>query len=147
MPTIRETIDADIRTAMLEKNEVARDALRMVKSAMMLEEVANGAPLDDAQASVVLQRAIKTRRESIEAYVAGGRAEAAQREQAEIDIIARYLPQSLSEEETRIAIAAIVAELGLAGTKDMGRLMKELKARHPSVDGKVASALAPAALG
>lgn len=147
MPTIRETIDADIRTAMLEKNEVARDALRMAKSEMLLKEVEVGAPLDDAQASDVLKRAIKTRRESIEQYVLGGRAESAAREQAEIDVLARYLPQGMSESATLDAMRAIAAELGLAGKKDMGRLMKEVKARHPSVDGKMASNLAADVLG
>jgi uncharacterized protein YqeY len=147
MPTLRDTIDADIRTAMLEKNEIARDALRMVKSEMLLKEVEVGAPLDDAQVTEVLKRAIKTRRESIEQYVAGGRAESAAREQAEIDVVARYLPAEMSEADTRAAIEAIVRELGLSGKKDMGRLMKELKARHPSVDGKTASQLAGSALG
>jgi uncharacterized protein YqeY len=147
MPTIRETIDADIRTAMLEKNEVARDALRMAKSEMLLKEVEVGAPLDDAQATEVLKRAIKTRRESIEQYVLGGRAESAAREQAEIDVLARYLPEGMSESATLDAMRAIAAELGLTGKKDMGRLMKEVKARHPSVDGKMASNLAGDVLG
>jgi uncharacterized protein YqeY len=132
---------------MLAKDEVTRDALRMVKSEMLLKEVELGAALDDEHAVSVLQRAIKTRRESIEQYVAGGRAEAAAREQAEIDVIGRYLPAALSPEETRAAIAAIVSELSLTGKKDMGRLMKELKLRHPSIDGKVAASLAGELLG
>jgi uncharacterized protein YqeY len=147
MSTIRETIDADIRTAMLEKNEVARDALRMAKSDMLLKEVETGGALDDAQAIAVLQRAIKTRRESIEQYVAGGRPETAAREQAEIDVLSRYLPKGMSEEETRAAITAIVHELSLSGEEDPGRLMKEIKVRHPSIDGNLASSIAATALG
>lgn len=146
MPTLRETIDADLRAAMLAKDEITRDALRMVKSDIVNREVELGA-IDDAQTASVITRAIKTRRESIEQYVAGGRPDAAAREQAEIDVLSRYLPKAMSEDETRAAIDAIVRELGLAGKKDLGRLMKELKARHPSVDGKIASQLGGAALG
>ena len=79
--------------------------------------------------------------------LARGRADAAAREQAEIDVLSRYLPQAMTESATLDAMRAIAAELGLAGKKDMGRLMKEVKARHPSVDGKMASNLAADVLG
>jgi uncharacterized protein YqeY len=145
--TLRATLDADIKRSMLEKDEVRRDTLRQAKAEVLLEETKLGRDLSDAEVLDVYRRQIKSRRESIEQYRAAGRAETADREQQEIAVLEAYLPRQLDEAETRAAIAALVAELGLAGKKDLGRLMKELKARHPTVDGKLASQLAGPALG
>ena len=145
--TLRATLDADIKRSMLEKDEVRRDTLRQAKAEVLLEETKLGRDLADAEVLDVYRRQIKSRRESIEQYRAAGRAETADREQQEIAVLEAYLPRQLDEAETRAAIAALVAELGLSGKKDLGRLMKELKARHPTVDGKLASQLAAPALG
>lgn len=145
--TLRATLDADIKRSMLEKDEVRRDTLRQAKAEVLLEETKLGRDLSDAEVLDVYRRQIKSRRESIEQYRAAGRAETADREQQEIAVLEAYLPRQLDEAETRAAIAALVAELGLSGKKDLGRLMKELKARHPTVDGKLASQLAGPALG
>jgi len=103
---------------------------------------------DDALVVEVLQKMVKQRRESIEMYRKGGREELAQAEEREVAVIERFLPQQMSEDETRAAIEAIKAELGASGMKDMGRVMAELKARHASVlDMSKASALVKAALG
>jgi uncharacterized protein YqeY len=83
----------------------------------------------------VLQKMAKQRRESIEMYDSGGRKELADRERSELAVIEEFMPQQLSEAETRAAIEAIMAELGAGGMKDMGRVMAELKARHgPQLD-------------
>ena len=142
MTTLRATLDADLKAAMIAKDEVARDALRMTKSDVLLREVEAGRPLTDEEVVAVLQKGIKSRRDSIDSYRAGGRDDAAAKEEAEIAVLSRYLPKALDEAETRAAIQAICAELGLATKKDMGRLMKELKARHDAVDGRLASKLA-----
>jgi uncharacterized protein YqeY len=90
---------------------------------------------DDAMVVEVLQKMAKQRRESIEMYDSGGRKELADRERSELAVIEEFMPQQLSEAETRAAIEAIMAELGAGGTKDMGRVMAELKARHgPQLD-------------
>ncbi|MBS0284831.1 MAG: GatB/YqeY domain-containing protein [Proteobacteria bacterium] len=103
---------------------------------------------DDALVVEVLQKMVKQRRESIEMYRRGGREELAQAEEREVAVIERFLPQQMSEDETRAAIEAIKAELGASGMKDMGRVMAELKARHASVlDMSKASGLVKAALG
>lgn len=140
--TLRETIDADLKKAMLEKDEVAKNALRMAKADLILKEVEKGSSLSDEEVVAILQKGVKSRNDSIEQFRAGGREDAAKAEEAEIAILARYLPRSLGETETRAAIEALVAELGLASKKDMGRLMKELKARHEGVDGRTASKIA-----
>jgi uncharacterized protein YqeY len=90
---------------------------------------------DDAMVVEVLQKMAKQRRESIEMYDSGGRKELADRERSELAVIEEFMPQQLSEAETRAAIEAIMAELGAGGMKDMGRVMAELKARHgPQLD-------------
>ena len=95
----------------------------------------------------VLMKMAKQRRESIEMYDTGGRTELADQERGELAVIEEFLPQQLSEDETRTAIAEIKAELGASSVKDMGRVMAQLKARHPtSLDMSKASALVKEAL-
>ena len=135
-----EQINADLKKAMLERDEVTRDTLRMIKSELLT--------LDDPDEIVVLSRAVKSRRDSIKSYVEGGRQDLAYKEQAEIEVIQRYLPKQLSEGETREAIAGIIEELGLSSKRELGQVMKELKARFPGqVDGKQASSIAGQLLG
>jgi uncharacterized protein YqeY len=133
--SLLEQINADLKKAMLERDEVTRDTLRMVKSELLT--------LDDPDELVVLSRAVKTRRDSIKSYVEGGRQDLADKEQAEIEVIERYLPKQLSEDETREVIAGIIEELDLSSKKDLGKVMKEVKARYPGqVDGRLASSIA-----
>jgi len=135
-----EQINADLKKAMLERDEVTRDTLRMVKSELLT--------LDNPDELAVLSRAVKTRRDSIKSYVEGGRQDLADKEQAEIEVIERYLPKQLSEGETREAIAGIIGELGLSTKKDLGKVMKEVKQRYPGqVDGRLASSIAAELLG
>lgn len=143
MPTIRERIDADLKKAMLEKNEAARDALRLAKSELLLKEVEAGRPLTDDEAIAVLSKGVKTRKDAMEEFRAGGRQDLVDKEERELVFLVPYLPKTLDAAETRAAIDALVKELGLASKKDMGRLMKELKTRHGAgLDGKLASQLA-----
>ena len=135
-----EKIDADLKKAMLERDVVTRDTLRMVKSELLT--------LDEPDEIAVLSRAVKSRRDSIKSYVEGGRQDLADTEQAEIEVIERYLPKQLSEDEARGAIAAIIDELGLSSKKELGTVMKEIKARYPGqVDGRLASSIAGQLLG
>jgi uncharacterized protein len=149
---IRDDIKAALVTAMKagEKQDVA--AIRLIQSAIKnrdIEARTGKAPEDDDALVVeVLQKMVKQRRESIDMYEKGGRAELAAAEAAEVAVIERFLPQQMSEEETRAAIEAIKAELGAGGMKDMGRVMAELKARHATtLDMSKASGLVKAALG
>ena len=135
-----EQINADLKKAMLERDAVTRDTLRMVKSELLT--------LDNPDELAVLSRAVKSRRDSIKSYVEGGRQDLADKEQAEIEVIERYLPKQLSEDEAREAIAGIIGELGLSSKKELGQVMKELKARYPGqVDGRLASSIAAQLLG
>lgn len=137
---LMEKIDADLKKAMLARDEVTRDTLRMIKSELLT--------LENPDELAVLSRAVKSRRDSIKSYVEGGRQDLADKEQAEIEVIERYLPKQLSEGEAREAIAAIIEELGLSSKKELGKVMKEIKARYPGqVDGKLASSIAAQQLG
>ncbi len=133
--SLLEQINADLKKAMLDRDELTRDTLRMVKSELLT--------LDKPDDLAVLSRAVKSRRDSIKSYIEGGRQDLADKEQAEIEVIERYLPKQLSEDEAREAIAAIVAELGVSTKKELGQVMKEIKARFPGqVDGKLAASIA-----
>ncbi len=144
--TLRERIDQDLKRAMLEKNEAARDALRMVKSELLLKEVALGRPLEDADVLEVLKKSVKQRKDTIEQFEAASRPDAATLEREQLEVVLGYLPQALSESETRAAIEALARELGLGSKKELGALMKALKAKHPNVDPKLASQLASSLL-
>ncbi|MGB5697842.1 MAG: GatB/YqeY domain-containing protein [Polyangiales bacterium] len=135
-----ERINADLKKAMLARDDVTRDTLRMIKSELLT--------LDDPDELAVLSRAVKSRRDSIKSYLDGGRQDLADREQAEIEVIERYLPKQLDENEARQAIAAIIQELGLSSKKDLGTVMKEVKVRHAGqIDGRLASSIAGQLLG
>ena len=109
---------------------------------------ASAVPDDDVLVVDVLQKMAKQRRESITMFEQGGRQELAAIEQAELAVIEEFMPSQLSEADTVNAIAAIKAEIGAEGMKDMGRLIAELKARHGTqLDMGKASGLVKAALG
>lgn len=139
MPLL-EQIDRDLKKAMLARDEVSRDTLRMLKSELLT--------LEDPDEIAVLTRAVKSRRDSIASYLEGGREDLAEKERAEIEVIQRYLPKPLSEEEAREAIAAIIEEVGAESKRDLGKVMKEVRARFPGrIDGKLASGIAGELLG
>lgn len=135
-----DKIDADLKKAMLARDEVTRETLRMLKSELLT--------LENPDELAVLSRAVKSRRDSVQSYLEGGRQDLADKELAEIEVIERYLPRQLSEEEARAAIAAIIEELGLSSKRELGRVMKEVKARYRGqIDGKLASSIAGDLLG
>jgi uncharacterized protein len=104
-------------------------------------------PDDDAMVVETLQKMAKQRRESITMFVDGNREELAEQERKELAVIEQFLPQQLSEDETRAAIGEIKSTLGADSIKDMGRVMAELKARHGTVlDMQAASRLVKEAL-
>jgi uncharacterized protein YqeY len=148
---IRDDIKAALIVAMKARDSDATATIRLIQAAIKNRDIelrgnANP-PEDDVLVSEVLQKMVKQRRESIEMYDKGGRAELADAERAEVAVIERFLPQMLSEAETSAAIEAIKAEIGASSVKDMGRVMAELKSRHAgTLDMSKASGLVKAAL-
>jgi hypothetical protein len=138
-------INEDLKQAMRDKNTVARDTLRMIKAELQREQVKVDDPTD-AQTSVdemaVLLRAVKTRRESAAEYQKGGRAELANNELAEVEVLSAYLPQPMNDDQAREALRALSAELGVTEKKQMSQLMKAALERHRgTLDGRQASRL------
>jgi uncharacterized protein len=148
---IREDIKAAQITAMKSGDTQTRDTTRLIISAIKNRDIEarTGKTItdDDALVVEVLQKMVKQRRESIEMFEKGGRAELAANEAAEVVVIERFLPAQLSDAETTALIEGIKAELGAVGVKDMGRVMATLKERHASaLDMSKASGLVKAAL-
>jgi hypothetical protein len=124
-----------------------RDVLRMVQNAVYNVEKSKRITLSDDDLLAVLTREVKTRRESVEAFRKGGREDLASKEEAEIAILADYLPQPLTEDELRALVAQGIRETGAASARDLGRVMGWLSPRiRGRADGKAASGLVAQAL-
>ena len=141
--TLIEQISHDITEAMKARAAARLSALRMVKAALMNGEVSKGRPLDETEAQQVLASLIKQRRDSIEQFKSGGRADLVDKETAEIAVLEKYAPPAASAAEIEQAVDAAIKETGAAGPKDMGRVMKAVMAAlaGQSVDGKVVNEL------
>ena len=132
---LREEINAALKTAMKARDTKTLSTLRLVTAALKDKDIqARGEGNEDgtseADVLALLQKMIKQRRESIKMFEEGGKAEAAANEQEEIDVIERFLPKALSEDETKAAIAALIEELQPAGMQDMGKVVGALKERY-----------------
>ncbi|AKU89957.1 GatB/YqeY domain-containing protein [Vulgatibacter incomptus] len=141
---LRETLDADMKTAMREKDQVRLGTIRMVKSAMKYKETEPGAagPLDDTGILAVIGSELKKRRDAVAEYEKANRADLADKEKAEIEVLQSYLPAQLSEAELSKLVDEAIAEAGAAGPKDMGKVMKVLTPRiQGRADGKVVADL------
>ncbi len=130
---LKEQLDADLKTAMRDKDALRTSVVRMLKSAIKYREIEVMKPLDDAGVQGVIGSEIKRRRDSVEQYRQGGREDLASKEEAEIAILQRYLPAQLSPEELGRIVDAAIARAGAQGPKDMGKVMKEVL---PEVQGK-----------
>ena len=137
--TLRETFTEEMKTAMRAKDQPRLDAIRLIIARLKDSDIASRTAanpatshdgIDDPQILSMLQGMVKSRRESIELYQKGGRAELAAKEQGEIDVIQSFLPQQLGEAETRAAIQSAIAETGAASVKDMGRVIGSLKEKY-----------------
>ena len=140
--TLQNRLQQDMQAAMRERDELRRDTLRMVVAAAYNAQKHAGRDLTDDEVVTVLSREVKTRRESVEAFTAGDRPEAAAKEQAEIAIISAYLPEQLGAEEVARLVTQAVDESGATSPRDMGKVMAVLMPRVKGrADGKQVSAL------
>ena len=145
--SLRDQIQSDITAAMRGGDSLRRDVLRMASNAAYNVEKKQQRPLTDEEYLAVLTREVKTRRESVEAYSKAGRDDLASRELAEIDILAEYLPQPLTEDELRALVDEGIAATGATSARDLGKVMGWLSPRtRGRADGKVVSGLVAQAL-
>ena len=147
---LEQQIQKDIMAAMKAKDQVRLNAVRSVKSAILLAKTAEGASgeLTDADIVKLIQKLSKQRQDAAEQYVAAGRQELADNEVAEAAVLAEYLPKQLSPEELEIELKGIIAELGASTLKDMGRVMSVATKRLAGqADGKAVSGAVRKLLG
>jgi hypothetical protein len=131
-----EQLDTQLKEAMRAKDMVKVNALRMLRSAIgyhLLEKGGKDKPATDAEVIAVAQKQIKQRRDSIESYEKGGRADLAEKEKIELAVLESYLPKQLSQEELTAIVKATIAEVGATSKAQMGTVMKALM---PKVAGK-----------
>ncbi len=136
-----EQIQKDMTAAMKARDEERLSALRMIKTALKKQEVDSMKPLDEKTEMQVLNTLIKQRREAADMFRKGGRADQADKEEAELRLIESYMPAMASEEDISAAIDAALAETGATSAKQMGAVMKAAQAKLAGkrVDGKVLS--------
>ncbi|HYD98359.1 MAG TPA: GatB/YqeY domain-containing protein [Alphaproteobacteria bacterium] len=134
--SLRARLQETLKEAMRAKDQRTLGTVRLILAALKDRDIAardkgvmDGIP--DADIAGMLQTMIKQRRESIGLYEQGGRLELAQQEREEIEVIERFMPKQMSDAEVEAAIRDTIAALGASGIKDMGRVMAELRSRHP----------------
>jgi len=146
---LKEKLQADLMQAIRSRDEVVSGTVRMLLAAITNEEVAGKAAkvLADAEIITVLSREAKKRREAVEAYTQAKRDDLASKEKAEAVVIAKYLPEQLSEDEIKKLIQDVIAETGATGPSGMGLVMKVLQPKIAGkADGGAVSGLVKAAL-
>lgn len=138
--SLKTTIDTDIKKAMLAKSKEELEALRSIKSMILLAETEKGvtAEISPEIESKLLMKAAKQRKESAEIFMKEGRQDLADRENSQLEVISRYLPKQLSEAEITESLRSIIADVGAKGTQEMGKVMGiATKMMAGKADGKV----------
>lgn len=136
---------------MKERDAGRVSVLRMAKAALKNREIEKGAPLDEPETQQVLQGLVKQRQDSIAHFKKAGRAELADKEELEIEVLRRFLPEEATQEEIDAAVDAAIRETSAATPKDVGKVMKiamtRLRLSGKPVDGRRVNELARARLG
>ena len=120
-------IKNDLKQAMLDKNDLVRDTIRMFLSEVQRFEIDNKEEVDDSKALQIINKMIKQRNDSIFQFKEGGREDLAEKEQREVAILSKYKPEQLSEEEISIKVKEVIQEVGAESMQDIGKVMGSLK--------------------
>jgi len=129
MSALKEKITEDMKTAMRAKDSERLGTIRLLLAALKQKEVDERVVLDDAAVVAIVDKLIKQRKDSLEAFQKAERKDLADKEAAELAVLQAYLPARLSADEVAAAVKAIVAELGASGPGDMGKVMGAVKAK------------------
>ena len=144
---LKEQLTDDLKDAMRRKDALRRSTIRFLLSAIHNDEIARQTDLDEAGVIQVLTKQAQQRRDSIESFKGAGRQDLVDKEQSELDIIAAYLPEQMSEDEVKALVQQALADSGATGPQDMGKVMKELMPKtRGKADGKMVSTLVNEAL-
>jgi len=134
--TLTQRIDSDLKDAMRAKDANKLGVLRMLKSALKYAAIEKSGPdgeLDDAEATQVIRKQVKQRQDSIESFEKGGRAELAEKEKGEVEILNQYLPAAMNPDELARLVRETITEVGATSKAQMGAVMKAL---GPKVAGR-----------
>lgn len=127
--SLKQGLTEDMKTAMRNKDSIALSTIRLINAAIKQYEVDHRAEADDVKVVEILGKMIKQRKDSAHIYAEAGRTDLADKENAEIAILNRYLPEMLSSETIQAEVAAVIAETGASSMADMGKVMGALKTR------------------
>ena len=127
--TLKAQLTEDMKTAMRAKDSASLSTIRLVNAAIKQYEVDERNEADDARVVAILTKMIKQRKDSAQIYTDAGRGDLADKENAEIDVLNRYMPAMMSADEIQATVAAAIADSGAAGMADMGKVMGLLKTR------------------
>lgn len=139
--SLQEQIQKDIFEAMKQKDTLRLNVLRGIKTAIKNREIEKIKSLEEGEVRQVIQTLVKQRKDSIEQFSKGGRADLVAQEEGELRILETFLPAAVTPEEIRRVVAEVIAQLQAASPKDMGRVMKAVMAQFAgkNVDGKLVS--------
>jgi uncharacterized protein YqeY len=129
MSALKDQITEDMKTAMRAKDSERLGTIRLLLAALKQKEVDERVVLDDAAVIAIVDKLIKQRKDSLEAFIKAERKDLADKEAAELVVLQAYLPARLSADEVAAAVKAIVTELGASGPGDMGKVMGAVKAK------------------
>jgi uncharacterized protein YqeY len=130
--TLLSEIQSDLKQAMLDKDDMTRDTLRMFKSEVQKFEIDSQETADDAKALQIINKMIKQRKDSIAQFTEGGRADLADKEELEVTILSKYKPQQLNESEISEKVQSAVSDSGATSMQDIGKVMGILKSSIPA---------------
>lgn len=148
MSGITDRLLEDQKAAMRARDEIRLSAIRMIRSALQNAQIAKNAELTDVEATEVIAREVRQRREGIEEATKAGRPELVQKGEAELKIVLSYLPHQLNKDEIEVAARRVIAEVGARGPGDRGRVMSKLMpALRGQADGRSVSAVVEELLG
>lgn len=142
--SLEQKIMAELKTAMLAKDEKSLRSLRAIKAAILLAKTSEGASgdLKEDDEIKLLQKLVKQRKDSLEIFQQQNRTDLAQKEQEEIEVIEKFLPKQLSADEIKAELSAIISEVGASTPADMGKVMGAATKRLAGkADGKTISAV------
>ena len=135
---IKEKLLEDMKTAMKEKDSVRKDAVIMVRSAILQTEKDNKITLDDQAIIEVIAKEVKKRKDSLPEYEKSNREDLISKLKTEIDILMKYLPEQMSEQEVEETVKQAITETGASSIKDMGKVMSAVQTKVKSrADGKL----------
>jgi uncharacterized protein YqeY len=141
--SLQQRVNDELKSSMLARQAVRTGTLRMLKAALGYAQIEKKTEtLSDADVMAVIQREAKKRRDAMDEFDKGGRAEMAANEKAELEVLSEFLPKALSAEELESLVRGVITEIGATSKKDMGAVMKAAQAKVDGrADGKSVSAL------